>query len=171
MTIHVLPYWDIIVDALQIILCGIILIILIRNKLKYKQLILKTTPNDKSADFAGEILIQSLKQQTAKTFDAILDVINQERDTLQSYYETEEIDRCFSPFRMHTTASEKTIEKMGKKISADTNAADHGNILQLSESGLTSKQISQKVMAPREEVELVLRMNARMAEGETRNPL
>jgi hypothetical protein len=72
---------------------------------------------------------------------------------------------------MHTTASKKTIEKMGNKISADTNAADHGNILQLSESGLTSKQISQKVMAPREEVELVLRMNARMAEGETRNPL
>ena len=171
MTIHMLPFWDIMMDALQIILCGIILIFLIHNKVKYKQLILKNTSSDKSATFENEILVQSLKQQTTQTFDAIIDYIHQQRDGLQSYYENEEINRLSSPARLQTHAPEKIIEKMGDEISTDTNTADHGNILQLSESGLTSKQISQKVMAPREEVELVLRMNARMAEGETRNPL
>lgn len=171
MTIHMLPFWDIMMDALQIILCGIILIFLIRNKLKYKQLILKTSRSDKSATFENEILVQSLKQQTAETFDAILDYIDQQRHGLQSYYENEEINRLSSPARLQTNAPEKIIDKMSDEISTDTNAADHGSILQLSESGLTAKQISQKVMAPREEVELVLRMNTRVADRQRRDPL
>jgi hypothetical protein len=72
---------------------------------------------------------------------------------------------------LQTKAPEEIIEKMSGEISTDTNAADHGNILQLSESGLTAKQISQKVMAPREEVELVLRMNSRFTDGERHGPL
>ena len=171
MTIHMLPFWDIMMDALQIVLCGIILIFLIRNKLKYKQLILKTTPSDKFATFENEILVQSLKQQTAQTFDAILDYIDQQRHSLQSYYENEEINRLSSSARLQNNAPEKIIEKMSDEINTDTNATDHGNILQLSESGLTPKQISQKVMAPREEVELVLRMNARITDREHRDPL
>lgn len=170
MTIHMLPFWDIMMDALQIILCGIILIFLIRNKLKYKQLILKTTPSDKSAAFENEILFQSLKQQTDQTFDTILDFIKQQRHGLQSYYETDEINRFSSPARLQTNAPKKIMRKINEEISADTNAADHRNILQLSESGLTSKQISQKFNVPRQEVELVLRMNAWMAERENRNP-
>jgi hypothetical protein len=171
MTIHLLPFWDIMMDALQIILCGIILIFLIHNKLKYKQFILKITRSDKSATFNNEILMQSLKQQTAETFDAILDYIVQQRHGLQSYYEDEENNRPSSPPRLQTKAPEEIIEKMSGEISTDTNAADHDNILQLSESGLTAKQISQKVMAPREEVELVLRMNSRFTDGERHGPL
>ena len=171
MAIHILPFWDIMMDALQIILCGIILIFLIHNKLKYKQLILKTTGSDKSATFENEILVQSLKQQTAETFDAILDYIDQQRHDLQSYYENQETNRLSSAARLATNASEKNVEKMNDEIITDTNAADHGSILQLSESGLTAKQISQKVMAPREEVELVLRMNSRFTDGERHGPL
>jgi len=171
MTIHMLPYWDIMMDAFQIILCGIILIFLIHNKLKYKQLILKTTPSDRSATFETEILVQSLKQQTAQTFDAILEYIDQQRDGLQAYYQNEETNRLSPPARLQPHAPERAIQKMSEPIRSDTNAADHGNILQLSESGLTSKQISQKVMAPREEVELVLRMNSRFTDGERRSPL
>ena len=171
MTIHMLPYWDIMMDALQIILCGIILIFLIHNKLKYKRLILKTTPSDRSATFETEILVQSFKQQTAQTFDAILEYIDQQRDGLQAYYHNEETNRLSPPARLQPHAPERVIQKMSEQIRSDTSAADHGNILQLSESGLTSKQISQKVMAPREEVELVLRMNARVADRQRRDPL
>ena len=171
MTIHLLPFWDIMMDALQIILCGIILIFLTHNKLKYKQFILKTTRSDKSGTFENEILIQSLKQQTAETFDAILDYINQQRHGLQSYYADQEIKRPPSPPRLQTKSYEKVVEKMSGEISTDTDAADHGSILQLSESGLTAKQISQKAMVPREEVELVLRMNSRFTDGESHGPL
>jgi hypothetical protein len=151
-------------DALQIILCGVILIFLIHNKVKYKKLIPKTTRSEKSATFDNEFLIQSLKQQTFETFDAILDYIDQQRHGLQSYYENEEINRLSSPVRLQTDAPEKIVEKISGEVSTDPNAADHGNILRLSESGLTAKQISQKIVAPREEVELVLHMNARVAD-------
>ena len=171
MTIHLLPFWDIMMDALQIILCGVILIFLIHNKVKYKQLILKNTRSEKSATFENEFLIQSLKQQTFETFDAILDYIDQQRHGLQSYYENEEINRLSSSAYLQNHASEKNIGKKSNKISTDENAADHSNILKLFESGLTSKQISQKVIAPREEVELVLRMNSRFTDGESRDPL
>ena len=106
MTIHMLPFWDIMMDALQIILCGIILIFLIRNKLKYKQLILKTTRSDKSETFESQILVQALKQQTAQTFDAILGYIDQQRHGLQAYYENEEINRFSSPARLQANAPE-----------------------------------------------------------------
>ena len=171
MTIHLLPFWDIMMDALQIILCGIILIFLIRNKIKYKQLILKTTSSDQSASFENEILVQSLKQQTAQTFDAILEYIDQQRHGLQSYYENQENNRLSSPAGLQTNAPQKITEKINEETGTDTNSADPGKILQLSESGLTSKQISQKVMASREEVELVLRMNSRFTDGQRRDPI
>lgn len=170
MTIHVLPNWDVMLNALLIVLCGIILIFLIRNKLKYKQLILKTTPGEKYPAFENEILIQSLQQQTTQTFDAILNFIKQQSNDLHSYYEIEESDRFPSPARLQTDAPEKRMKKINAEIGTEKNAADHRTILQLSESGLTSRQISQKIAAPRQEVELVLRINARMAERETRNP-
>ncbi|UCG07311.1 MAG: hypothetical protein JSV83_01260 [Desulfobacterales bacterium] len=171
MTMHVLPFWDIMPDAIQIFLCGIILICLIRNKLKYKQLILKTPPTDKSAVFANEIHLQTLQQQTAKTFDTILDFINQERHALKSYWEIEATHSSSSLLRMQAIEAEKAIKRVDDEINAETNAADYANILQLSENGLTAKQISQKVNAPRGEVELVLRMNNRGAEHEKRSPL
>jgi hypothetical protein len=171
MTIHLLPFWDIMVDALQIILCGIILIFLIRNKIKYKQLLLKTTSSDKSASFENEILVQSLRQQTAQTFDAILEYIDQQRHGLQSYVENEAHHRYSSPAGSQTNAPQKINEKINEEFGTDTNSADHGSILQLSESGLTPKQISQRVMASREEVELVLRMNSRFTDGQPRDSL
>jgi hypothetical protein len=90
---------------------------------------------------------------------------------LQSFYENEEINRLSSSARLQINAPEKIIEKLSDPITTDENAADHDNILQLSENGLTSKQISQKVLAPIEEVELVLRMNARINDRERHGPL
>jgi len=135
MAIYPLPLWEVVLDGIQFFLCGGILLFLICNKIKYKRMILNISPKDYSTVITNEMRIQTLKYQTEQTFNTILNVIHQERRTLQNYYDIEE--------------RKKGIPK----------EMDNGKILMLAKKGLTAKEISRSVHRPRGEVELILMLN------------
>jgi hypothetical protein len=157
MTIELMPLWELVLDGIQVFLCAIILLFLIRNRIKHKRLILNTSPNDYAAEFSSEIRIQHLQQATEHTFDTIVDAIQQERLALRKYYDPQmhgreiETSAVAPPIGINTAPS--TDEKH------DVDASDFGEILSLSEKGLSTREISQRVNMPRGEVELVLRLN------------
>ena len=157
MTIEMMPLWELVLDGVQIFLCVIILFFLIRNRIQHKRFILDTSPNDYAAEFSSEIRIQHLKQATEYTFDAIVDVIQQERLALQKYYNPQKhhLEVQASDFALPTGIN--TVPPSDEQ--RDVDAAEFSEILRLSEKGLSTREISQHVNMPRGEVELVLRLN------------
>ena len=157
MTIEMMPLWELVLDGIQIFLCAIILLFLIHNRIKHKRLILDTSPTDYAAEFSSEIRMQNLKQATENTFDTIVDAIQQERLVLQKYYAPQK--------RNHEIEAPAVIPPIGINTAPptdeqrDIDANDFGEIFSLSEKGLSSREISQRVNMPRGEVELVLRLN------------
>ena len=157
MTIEMMPLWELVLDGIQIFLCAIILFFLIRNRIKHNRLILNTSPHDDTAEFSSEIRIQHLKQATEYTFDAIVDVIQQERLALQKYYEPQKRHLEVQPSDLAPPTGIDTVPPSDEQ--RDVNAAEFSEIFRLSEKGLSTREISQRVSMPRGEVELVLRLN------------
>jgi hypothetical protein len=157
MTIETMPFWELVLDGIQIFLCAIILLFLIRNRIKYKRLILNTSPNDYATPFSSEIRIQKLRQATEHTFDTIFEAIQQERLALRKYYDPQnyshELDTSAVAPPIGINAAASTDDNR------DLEAADFSEILTLSKKGLSAREISQRVNMPRGEVELVLRLN------------
>jgi len=160
MTIQMLPLWELVLDGIQVLLCAVILFFLIHNKIKYRRLILNTSPKEYAAEFSNEMRLQHLKQETEKVFDSIVDVINRERGSLQKHYDSDEpnhrMDACVLPGPAEINA-DRPVDKQSEE-----DAAEFGEIFSLSEKGLSTREISQRVSMPRGEVELVLRLNKEM---------
>lgn len=159
MAIHTLPLWEIVLDGIQFFLCGGILLFLIYNKIKYKRMILNVPPKDYSTAFTNEMRIQTLKHQTEQTFDTILNVIHQERRTLQNYYDIEERKKDTHSLPLGCSERIKNMSRLDSKNRSKSKVMDNGKILMLSKKGLTAKEISRSVHRPRGEVELILRLN------------
>lgn len=167
MTIQMMPLWELVLDGIQIFLGIIILLLLINNKIKYKRLILNTAPKDYAAEFSNEIRMQCLKQVTEQMFDTIADVIHQQRLALQKHYDpvkcNHEMDNSVVAPPLGINTASPTDDK------SDVAAADFDEIFSLSEKGLSTREISQRVNMPRGEVELVLRLNKEALKAKRRS--
>ena len=157
MTIEMMPLWELVLDGVQIFLCVVILFFLIRNRIRHKRLILNTSLNDETTDFSSEIRIQHLKQATEQTFDAIADVLRQQRLALQKYYEPQKRHLEAQVSDLAPPAGMNSVSPSDEQ--RDVDAAEFNEIFRLSEKGLSTREISQRVKMPRGEVELVLRLN------------
>ena len=87
MNSELLPFWELLLDGIQIFLCAMIFLFLIHNKIKYKRWVLTAAPPKETIAFSDEIHLQHLKQLTEKCFDTVIDTINQERLGLQTHFE------------------------------------------------------------------------------------
>jgi len=90
MALQTINLWEIVLDVTQICLGGFILLCLIRNKIKYKQLFLKAPTAANSQNFNTEFIIQTIRQQADLAFTHILETIDKERQTLDTYFELRE---------------------------------------------------------------------------------
>jgi hypothetical protein len=167
MTIEMMPLWELVLDGVQILLCAGILFFLIRNRIKYKRLVLSTPSDDVTSHFSNEIRIQQLKQATEHALDTIVDNIQQERLALQKFYSPHNgnLDIAGSS----VTSSISLSAGPPAEEQQDVDASDFGEILRLSEKGLSTREISRRVNMPRGEVELVLRLNEKNLKGKRRS--
>ena len=159
MAFQIFRFWEIALDGVQILLCGIILLFLIRNKLKYNQLILKASSKNNSNDFPSEIILQSLRQQTEQIFDSILHFIQQERLSLKNFHDIREIKQYRSSFVFEPENQTATIDPITAKSGIESDSRSIDQIIALSNKGLSLTDISEKAKIPRGEVRLILRLN------------
>ena len=89
-----LPLWELVLDGIQVLLCAVILFFLVHNKIKYKRLILNTSPKEYAAEFSNEMRLQHLKQETEKAFDSIVDVIETGNDVIVEGLLHAVVERC-----------------------------------------------------------------------------
>ena len=157
MALYALNFWEIALDATQIGLCGLILLFLIRNGVKFKRLILNKPAAGKSQNFNTEFVVEAVRQQTELAFNHILETIDKERQTLRAYFELRETQLAPGLLK---SASSGRIEPISSSEASETDAADaiYSEIESLADQGLNLADISEKLKVPRGEVDLVLKL-------------
>ena len=157
MALHTINFWEIALDATQIGLCGLILLLLIRNRMKYKRAILNAPSDKKSQKFNTEFIVEAIRQQTELAFNHILETIDKERQTLHAYFELKETQLAPDLLK---SASFDRIEPISSSEASEPDATDaiYSEIESLSDQGLSLSDIAEKLNVPRGEVDLVLKL-------------
>ncbi|MGD2184583.1 MAG: hypothetical protein PVI71_00590 [Desulfobacterales bacterium] len=164
MALQTLNLWELVLDGTQIFLCSFILLVLIRNKIKYKQLLLKAPSAKSSRNFNAEFMIQAIRQQCDLAFTHILETIDTERQTM---------DACFEPgkFRfaphMLQLAPDRTVAQTpdAEMPEVNTEQTIYRDIEALAGQGMSLENISEELKVPKGEVELVLKLKRLSAES------
>ena len=159
MNSELLPYWELVLDGIQIFLCAMIFLFLIHNKIKYKRWILAAAPPQETIAFSDEIHLQNLKQLTEKCFDTVIDTINQERLSLQTHFEGGPSESEKHGPVLPVSDELKTVLAGDQNSSGDAEFANFSKIIALADKGLSIREISQQMNMPSVEVELVVRLN------------
>jgi hypothetical protein len=151
-------YWDVAIDGVQIILCLLILLFLIRSRRKNRQSALKKTIRESGQSFNVQIFSQTLKQQVDQAFANIADTIAVEQRNLDKVLpigghgnEASGISQYQS--RLHRPTGQEIFP-----IASDASGSDplHEQIQNLAVKGMSARQISEELKTPLGEVELVL---------------
>lgn len=157
MALHTLNFWEIVIDATQIGLCGLILLFLIRNRMKLKRLHPNGCSGEESHKFNTEFVVEAVRQQTELAFNHIMKTIDKERQTLHAYFELRE--NQIAPGLLSAT-SKGRIEPVYNTEALEPDAADaiYSEIESLSDEGLNPADIAEELNVPRGEVDLVLKL-------------
>ncbi|MEJ2099966.1 MAG: hypothetical protein P8X68_08305 [Desulfobacterales bacterium] len=164
MALHTLNLWEFAIGGTQICLCGFILLFLVRNRSRYKQMIRKA-PTDKNApDFSTAFIVEAVRQQTELAFNHILDTINKERHILEATFELRETPSASGSLKSPSEGLNNALAAQG---SAELVGADaiHDEIESLADQGMSLTDISEKLNVPQAEVDLVLKLKRLTAES------
>ena len=159
MTEQMLPLWEMVLDGVQVFLCVMIFLFLLHNRIKYKRWLLNAVPQDKTVGFSDEIRMQQFKQLAEKSFDHVVDTINQERLALQAQFESGFTDSEQQVSTLQTPNDFKNVIQEDESGSGSTELGNFSEIVALADKGLSVREISQRLNMPGGEVELVLRLN------------
>ena len=156
--------WKIVLDITQICLGAFILLYLILNKIKYKQLFLKAPTGENAQNFNTEFIIQAIRQQSDLAFTHILETIDKERQTLEAYFELRETQIAS---KMLTPAAGRLVAEIPTNEAADQNGADaiYSEIESLADQGMSLEDIAEDLNVPKGEVELVLKLKRLSAQS------
>ena len=159
MTEQMLPLWEMVLDGVQVFLCVMIFLFLLHNRIKYKRWLLNAVPQDKTVGFSDEVRMQQFKQLAEKSFDHVVDTINQERLALQAQFESGSTDSEQQVSTLQTPNNFKNVIQDDESGSGSTELGNFSEIVALADKGLSVREISQRLNMPGGEVELVLRLN------------
>jgi hypothetical protein len=157
MALQTLDFWKIILDVAQLCLCGFIILFLILNRIKFKQLILRTPSKTQIQNVNTEFVVEAARQQTELAFNHIVETIDKERQTLDAYYQHS--DQRIAP-GLFASAPAMPHEP---KSSTQASEADPVNVIykeieSLADQGLSLTDISERLNVPQGEVDLVLKL-------------
>ncbi len=157
MALHTLNFWEIVLDATQIFLCGLIILFLILNRIKFKQLILKAPSGEQTQNVNPEFVVEAVRQQTELAFNHIVETIDKERQTLDAYYNLRQ--QQIAPGLL-TSLPAITPDRISGAEAVKKDAADiiYSEIESLADQGLSLADISERLNVPQGEVDLVLKL-------------
>ena len=157
MALHTFNFWEIVFDATQIFLCGIIILFLILNRIRFKQLILRAPAEKPSPNVNTEFVVEAVRQQTELAFNHIVETIDKERQTLEDYYHHRNKRIAAG---LLTPAAMPSLDHISNPEAAETDAANviYSEIESLADQGLSLADIAKRLNVPQGEVDLVLKL-------------
>jgi hypothetical protein len=150
-----------ILDLAGITLCGLIIVYLVFNRIKYRQLLLdERLVSNFRTDFSAEVITRMIGQQTEKSFATLVRAIYNERERMQNWAEKsllpagETLFVSEEPGSNHSQAS----NDLAGAESADNRYLE---ISKLAAAGMGASEIAAVVKRPQAEVDLCLSLERR----------
>jgi hypothetical protein len=158
MVFQVPPYWGAVSDGIQIILGLLILLVLIRNRRKFKQSLLEKALPESGQNFNVQVFSQTIKQQLDQAFANITRTIAVEQTNLDRVLSASRSHRGTPPMAdLYDPVSMPEPVEISWISGQSANRNDpHEQTLKLAGEGLTARQISDKLKIPIGDVELIL---------------
>ena len=155
---ELLQHWRIAVDVLQVFLCLVILLFLMRNHRRKMKSGLMSPDTQKDSDFNFQVFTEAINQQVELAFNNILQVAANERQNLEKVLQFQQLKYSDSgPQQGLTPASHPHRNDTHEPLSASGRQSDRqARIHQMATRGLSAKQISDELKTPQGEVELLL---------------
>jgi len=153
--------WDVVSNAVQIALCSVILVVLIRNRLKTKRFLAEGDGRDHAVPFTQEIRLQSIRQQTELALEVILKSVQAEQLRLQQAFDRTETRLPGAGTAADAVGAEHMPFRLGEDISpvsGGSGAGRYEGVHGLAGEGLDARQIAEQLRLPSGEVELALKL-------------
>ena len=153
--------WDIAVDGIQIILCLLILLLVIRSRRKHRQSPLGDAIRGSGQNFKAQIITQALKQQVDQALDNIVDAIAVEQRNLDKMLAVSATGNETFSGTLNQSHLHLLTDPTASAIESDASSSDqlHEQIQKLAVKGKSARQISEELKTPLGEVELVLSLH------------
>jgi hypothetical protein len=155
-------YWDVAIDGIQIVLCFLILVCLIRSRKKNRKSAQGRAISQSGQRFNVRIFNQALKQQVDQAFANIAETIAVEQRRLNQVLATGDTgnypyDIAPGPATLHPSVNPDISPMAGNASDSDPL---HEQIQKLADKGRSVRQISEELKTPQGEVELVLSLRS-----------
>jgi hypothetical protein len=154
--------WEVVCNTVQIALCSVILLFLVRNKLKAKRFPAEGERHDHAIPFTQQIRLQSMRQQTELALEAILKTVQAEQLRLQLAFDG--ADTCLPGAGATADApnADHLPFRFGQddipSVSAGSSVGRYAGVYGLAAEGLNARQIAERLRLPGGEVELALKL-------------
>ena len=151
-------YWDLAIDGIQIIICFLILVFLIRSRRKPTQSARQAAFNPTSQYFNVEVFSQTIKQQVDQAFAVITETIAVEQRKLYGVLLNRVADNEAFVISEFQSPLHQQKNPAAPAIFSESSSSDqlHEQIQKLAVKGRSARQISEELKTPLGEVELVL---------------
>ena len=152
--------WDVVSNAVQIALCCVILVVLIRNKLKTKRFLAEGAGPDRAIPFTQEIRLQSIRQHTELALELILKAVQDEQVRLQQAFDGADVRLPGAGTAVDAAIVEHLPFRLGEDtppVSGGAGAGRYEGVHGLADAGLSARQIAEQLRLPSGEVELALK--------------
>ena len=160
--------WDMLADGIQVALCGVMLVCLVHNKLRYKKLLPEASTRGKPPVFSQEVLLQTLRQQTEQALASIRAAVDAEETKLQQVLGAAGV----APAAAENAAAETPAEHIpfrlgdGEPVGLGTLPGRYAGLGELAAQGFSARQIAAQTRLPAGEIELALKLqHAAVATG------
>jgi len=148
MTYFTSDLWEIVLDAVALLFCFMTLFYIVGNKIKSKDRCVFNKREKMFSKFDSEMLVQLVKQQSEKSFEAISHAIMNERDSLLGIIEKGEIK-----------TGQKGPEVMPEIVKGSEQKNDpHVEVVRMNRMGFSTREISETTKMPRGEVDLIIKL-------------
>ena len=158
MVFQVQQYWDMAVDGIQIILCLLILLFLVRSRRQRKSAVHEDMLRESGKSFNVQVFSQTIKQQVDQAFANIADTMAAERLKLENLLSFgrpgDESLQIFGQPSAPRRSKSHEISQVSDGMSQIDEL--HQHIQKLAAKGLNARQISEELKTPLGEVELIL---------------
>ncbi len=155
--------WDTAGDCAQILLCLVILVFFIKNRLNQKRSASGRTANVKTASFSEHVHAQGIQQHIEQSFANMTANLAAERENLMSVLglnrESLEKDSIFRMQTFKQMAAKPLARQSSVEGASDETPRD--KIRKYSARGLSARKISDELKVPLSEVELILSLQAK----------
>ena len=152
-------------DAIQLLICGIILIYLIRSRHQLRRQGESQRTRTGAPGFPAEVMLQVVKQQAERAFETVLETLHHERRLFDQFMDQYPwgSDGCGLP--VDAAGSSDSPAKPDAGDFPAGREADVREVDRLSREGMEPSQIAERMKIPLQEVQLRLRLSSYAAKA------